>query len=202
MVETLLAMLVICLVFAGAFQVSSVLAAREVLQHAAARGARAKTVGFNRWMVEKCVYVAAIPTSGRLLEPPFENVNPALRQAVADETPGGLWSRLLREQPVSSQAVLESARIPEFLAAENHPRSRFVLDYEHWRGRGIRHWVDTLTSPGGDIETEASLRVAVAQNLPLTAPMHRAFYAADEVELRAESEMESHYPLYIEDASR
>jgi len=58
LIEACLALAIICLVFLGMFQVSRVLAARDTLNHAAARAARARTVGFNRWMVLKVAQVA------------------------------------------------------------------------------------------------------------------------------------------------
>jgi hypothetical protein len=200
MVETLVAMLLICLLFSGFYQVSQILAAREVLQHAAARGARAKTVGFNRWMVDKCVYAAAIPNSGRLLEPEYENINRVLRELVATEKSGVLWDRLLGMRPVSAQLELENARIPEFLASENYPRSRFVLNYENWENRSIWHDVSGVSEGGGGEAAIGEITVTAGQHFPLTAPAHRAFYADDEVELKSESWIENHYPLYIDDA--
>ena len=53
----------ICVIFMGIFQVSQLAVAREVLHHAAARGARARSVGFNAFMVQKSVRVAAIPNA-------------------------------------------------------------------------------------------------------------------------------------------
>lgn len=200
MIETLVAMLLICLIFTGFYQVSQILAAREVLQQAAARGARARTVGFNRWMVNKCVHVAAIPNSGRMLEPEFENVNLQLRDAVATDRPGALWSRLLGIVPVSAQYEIERARIPEFLASDNYPQSRFVLDYENWRNRRLDYSVSSLTvGPGGETAAAADLDVTVRQEFPLTAPAHRAFYADDTIDLEGKSSIECHYPLYLED---
>ena len=65
MLETLLVMLVLCLLFFGLLQVALVFNAREVLHHSAARAARARAVGFNDWMTTKAQRVAAIPNSGR-----------------------------------------------------------------------------------------------------------------------------------------
>ena len=71
LVESCLVIALISFIFMGLFQISRLSAAREVLQHAAARAARARTVGFNAWMVPKVVRVAAIPNAGRMTEPLF-----------------------------------------------------------------------------------------------------------------------------------
>ena len=196
LIESCLVMALIGLVFAGVFQVSQLFAARDVLSHAAARGARARTVGFNRWMVEKSVLAAAIPNAGRITEPPFVNENPALRADVATMRPGDLWSSLLGIAPVSAQAEIERARVPYYLGAQNRPRSRYILDYANWdtvqfstATRGI--------APGGG--GSPVIEVTVRQDVPPWVPMHRAFYDADSVELTATASIENHYPLYLED---
>ncbi len=66
MIEACLAMGVICLVFFGLFQLSQLAAAREVINHAAARGARAKSVGLSRFMVSKAIRVALTKCFGNI----------------------------------------------------------------------------------------------------------------------------------------
>ena len=69
MVETLIAVLVILMVFTGAYRVSRMVSAKTLLDHAAARAARAKSVGFDDFMCEKSARVAMIPAAGKLLWP-------------------------------------------------------------------------------------------------------------------------------------
>jgi hypothetical protein len=192
LVEACLAIGLICLIFMGLFQVSLIIAARETLAHAAASGNRARTVGFNRWMVEKSVLAASIPNAGRLLEPPFENVAPLLRAEVAGQRPGSLWSRVLAGDvwPTFAQVRLELARLPQFMESENGARARYILDYSDW---------DTVRMAPSDDGTGPLLDLRVRQNYRLWVPMTRAFYAADAVPLEGESRMENHFPLYIED---
>jgi len=87
-------------------------AAQDVLDYAAARGARAKTVGFNRFMVYKTIRVGAIPNAGRLLSPVHA---------------GG---------PLGELAV-ETPRIPLYLGAQNWGELGGVLAYESWDSIGI-----------------------------------------------------------------
>lgn len=78
-VETLVAVLVILFLFTGAHRISRMVAAKTVLDHAAARAARAKAVGFNDFMCEKTALAAAIPVSGRRLWPLDSSVDEVSR---------------------------------------------------------------------------------------------------------------------------
>jgi hypothetical protein len=191
MIEACLAMFIICLIFFGLFQVSQLSAAREILYHAAARGSRAKTVGFNRFMVSKAVRVAAIPNAGRLITPDFANEDHNLRNMLRTMRPGNLWDEILTNAvPSSLQQDLENARIPEYMSSENYARSSYILDYEDW---------DSISWTVPHNSTRDIIEVEVSQQYPLRIPMHRAFYAADTVDIHGISAIENHYPLYIDD---
>lgn len=194
LIESCLVLMLICLLFAGLFQLSQIFAAREILHHSAARGARAKTVGFNQWMVHKAVRVAAIPNAGRLLEPNIRNENEALRNWLQTLPPGSAWDRALRRLPPSSQAAIERARIPEYLASENRLRAQRILDYERWDT--ISHHSSTMVVPGTTVANPV-IRVVVQQALPLWVPLHRAFYADDSIQLNAAAYLEDHQSLYL-----
>jgi len=200
LVEACLSIFLVGLIFSGLFQLSRILAAREVLTYAAACGARAKTVGFNQWMVAKVVRVAAAANAGRLVTPEFENRDDFLRRQLAELQPGLVWSRLLSTEPVSAQYEVERGRIPEYLDSPNAARARHVLDYEDWDS--IRHAVETVSLIGPGELLCPEMRVEVSQKYPLRCPMHRAFYADDFVRLADAVVMESHYPLYIDDEQR
>ncbi len=193
LLESCLAIGLICLIFMGLIQVSQLVAAYDVLNHAAARGSRAKTVGFNSWMVTKCVNVAAIPVSGRMRTPDYENIDQQLRDMVNSLPPGELWDAVLREtEPSSGQSVLELARIPDYLYSENDARGSYILDYDGWEtlDRSVR-------SAGDMIEVTAGMDYDLR---PLWSnSVHRSFYNADSVPLRGESTIENHYPLYLTD---
>ena len=64
MLETALAVLFITMMFLAVFQVAHMATARILLDHAAARAARARAVGFNDWMCLKSARVAMIPVAG------------------------------------------------------------------------------------------------------------------------------------------
>jgi hypothetical protein len=192
LIETCLAMGIICFVFFGLFQLSQLAAAREILNHAAARGARAKTVGFNRFMVEKAIRVAAIPNAGRIVQPAFTNEDLELRRMIQTQRPGELWDNVLSNTvPASLQQDLERARIPEYMGSASRDGASFILDYEDWDSIG---WSFPSLIPDATL-----LNVHVSQSYPLRIPLHRIFYAADSVDLDGYAGIESHYPLYLDD---
>ena len=64
-VETVLAVVVLTVLFFWLLQLSQLVTARIMLDHAAARAARARAVGFNDFMCLKSARVAMIPVAGR-----------------------------------------------------------------------------------------------------------------------------------------
>jgi len=93
LIESCIVIALICLILAGFFQLSQIYSSKIVALHACARGARAKTVGFNQSMVSKVVRTAAIGNAGKMTYP---------------ETSGG---------PLGQMAV-ERGRIPLYLDAD------------------------------------------------------------------------------------
>jgi hypothetical protein len=189
LIESCIAIGLICLIFMGLLQISQLFAAREILHHAAARGARCKTVGFNRWMVTKSVRIASIPNAGRLTTPDFQNNDLALQSMVATLRPGELWDEVLEEsEPSSQQYNLESGRIPDYMFSHNSARAGHVLDYEHWDS--IHKTVD---------DDYDQIRVTTQQEYPLWVPLRATFYARSNATLQGEAELENHYSLYLDD---
>ncbi len=87
------------------------------------------------------------------------------------------------------QLRAEISAIPAYLQAY-YPGEALhqVLDYEEWDGLDF-----TISGDRG-----ALLRMSVRARYPLRLPMHRAFYAADEVTLRATNVLDNHYPVYLD----
>lgn len=107
LIESCMVVAFVCLIFFGIFQISQLYAAQEVLDYAAGRGARAITVGFNKFMVKKTVRVGAIANAGRMINPGYQ---------------GG----------PSAAHALETARIPLYLGAENDGQLDAILNYKYW----------------------------------------------------------------------
>lgn len=147
LIESCFVVALVCLLFFGLFQICRLYAAQEVLDYAASRGARATTVGFNRFMVEKTVRVGSIPNAGRLINPDYRG-GPAVAHA------------------------LETARIPLYLGAENDGQLRPILDYTHWDDIRL-----DLTSSRGDGTFRFGVRQRVSlTNNPFAGAFYRADY--------------------------
>jgi len=142
--ETLLALLVLCVLLFGFLQAALALGGREILHHAASRAARARAVGFNSWMATKAARVAAIPVSGKLLAED-------LGWTPADGSP----------------AAFERARIPDYLSAENHERADWVLNYEEWEKGTLS------VRESGSLFGNGTLDLTVRHDAPLWMPFAR-----------------------------
>ncbi len=184
----------VCLIFFGLFQVSQLFTAREILYHAAARAARAKTVGFNEWMSHKAVLVATIPNAGRMTVPEFDNEDAVLQSMIDNEKPGTIFIQSIGVTPALNQLNIERARIPEFMASDNENRARAILDYARWDNIGI-----SAPDMGSYIEGSTPfIDVTVSQVVSNWVPMHKAFYVDDTVELHGKAVIEDHSALYLE----
>jgi len=204
MVESVIVMLAVALFFFALFQYANLLSAKLVLQHSAARAARARTVGLNHWMVEKSARAAAIPASGKCLTTFTEGGGDTAPAWLGLPTPGRVWNAALRAQASSVRARFERARIPDYMDSMNAPTSDEVLDYERWESLTV-----SLSEPLGlDGATPGQLTVEVRQRQPLFI----AYPALLQGELRNIGpgdvgfvslhgffSIESHFPLYMED---
>ena len=205
-VETLLVMLVACLLLFGLLQVAHGFAEREIVRHAAACAARARAVGFNGWMWTKVMRAAAIPASGKMLVPGDDEApeDAALKNATAKLRHGALWDWAVREKPGNARAAFEEARIPDYLASENAPRAEEILDYEGWDQISASGLGGGSSATAGDV-----ISVKLAKRYPLSVFVRMlndwvGFTAGgadglDALELRGNFEIESHYPLYLDD---
>ena len=89
----------------------------------------------------------------------------------------------------SAQRAIEQGRIPLYMGADWPQELPSILDYEDW---------DTISYSVNEVGDPPFVECRVRQHFPLRAALHRAFYAADTMMLRGESQMENHYPLYLE----
>ncbi len=110
MLETTLAVVFVSFVFLTLFKLSSLLTDKILLEHAAMRVARARTVGFNDYMCRKSARVAVIPVAGKRTWP-----------EASDD-----WS-----------ASYELGRIGAYMASDNEAYARGILDYECWSAMSV-----------------------------------------------------------------
>lgn len=189
LIESCIVIGLMCLLFLGLFQVCQLVAAREFLCYAAARGVRARTVGFNDFMTWKTSRVGLIPNAGKMTTPQV-NRNAANWSVANSPAMWNAWWKFLSETPASAQVKVELQRIPLYLGAESYDRLDAILAYDDWDTADIPTPVEDSSLQTVSLEIE--------QEYPLRVPMHRAFYAADTVTLKAKAEIENHYPLYME----
>ncbi len=200
MIESVFVIVLACLAFFALFQYADLFTAKVVLSHAAARAARSRAVGFNRWMVEKSARVAAIPASGRRLAPPSAGPSAAL-SLFRQLRPGAAWDTALRNNFRSPSAAIEVARVPDYMDSFNSPTSSHILDYELWDALSV----DVSEPLNIDGVTPSALRVTVRQRHPLLLSLARLAEGAlsdaggDRLSLASSFEIESHHSLYLED---
>ena len=104
LLETVLAVVVLAAIFFGLFSLSRRLTAQTLMDHAAARAARARSVGLNKFMCRKAARIATIPIAGRIISP----------EELGDAD--------------------EVARAAIYMVARDEGVAAGVLDYENWHG--------------------------------------------------------------------
>ncbi len=110
MVETMLAVIFVSFVLFFSFRIVRMVTAKILLDHAAARAARARAIGYNDFMCRKAARTAMIPAAGRRTWP-----------ADADFEEG----------------FDEAARIRNYLASRSESVARGILNYEWWPHTGV-----------------------------------------------------------------
>ncbi|MBR4654520.1 MAG: hypothetical protein IKO72_14265 [Kiritimatiellae bacterium] len=106
MLESIIAMFFLCLVFFLVVDYAELLRTRTILDYAAARGARARAVGFNDFMVTKTVRIASMAAAGEC--------------------------RTARESSISPTVGFLSSRAGSYLEAEYESDTKGILDFALW----------------------------------------------------------------------
>ncbi len=194
LIEACLVIFLISLIFTGIYQVSRIYIAKELLANAANRSARAESVGFNHFMATKAAKVAVIPSSGQLNNREFNGFDPIIDNAAHSMSPGQLWSFAVHSTPTSTQAEFEKARIPSYLESRDNWQAQHILDYSDWN----KITVHSSPSMSDNPYDTTPIHMQITQKYELTTPLHRAFSATDEIDLKGESYIENHYQLYLE----
>jgi len=121
MVETVIVMFFLCLVFFCVYEYAHLLAAHTVVNYAAARAARARTVGFNDFMVTKTVRVATASMAGACRSQDGKGAN------------------------LSTGALV--SRMGSYLEAEHEGDTKGILDFDLWDSDKLGWSAD---EPGGE----------------------------------------------------
>ncbi len=188
LVESCVVIIILCLLLMGFFQLSRFFMAQEILQYAAGRGARAKTVGFNDFMVYKVVRVGTIANAGRMTYPALEEQTPTELSLTLGTRFRTTFPNAVSGGP-AAQREMEEARIPLYLGADWQIQLPAILDYENW---------GTVSSACVERESPPLLDFYVRQHFPISLPLFRLFYADDTLPLSGKVTIENHYPLYLD----
>lgn len=163
MVETMLTVVFVTVILFGLFQLAHMLSVRILLDHAAARAARARAVGMNDFMCLKSARVAMIPVAGKRVWP--------------DE---------------NEDEFDEASRVPIYMCTDNEAIARGVLEYERWDMMKVA--VDSNGGVTPKVETQIELDIP------------RFFTVGDgkenPIRMEGANEIESHFPLYMNDQGR
>ena len=141
MLETAIAMFFLCFVFFLVLDYGELLRTRTILDYAAARGARARAVGFNDFMVTKTLRIASMPVAGECI---------TTKEAGMSPTAGFLISR--------SGSYLETAYESD---------TKGILDFELWDPCKFG-WSATESHNGqqGDVTLQVHQRHPLLSGLP------------------------------------
>ncbi len=178
--------MLLCLILFGMVQYVLMLTATEIIQYSADASARARSVGFNNFMVYKVNRVTSIPNAGLMTTP---GGFPA-GDDWTSTTVGEMWEDEIWDNPTSSQYnQIEQYNIPLFLGSENWGMMYGYLDYADW---------DTVSGPSYVVSSGETVAVVVRQEYPLRMPLFRAFSNSTEIDIRKEAILADHAELYLE----
>jgi len=188
LLESLGVIILLCFILFGVVQYVLMLTATEVVQYSADASARARAVGFNRFMVYKVNRVASIPNAGLMRTPHRDNIGDG--DAWHQLTAGQAFDAAIGSSPRSSQYHdVEQYNIPLFLGSDHWGRMWGILDYEDW---------DTISGPLYTGTTGSTVGVVVTQEFPLRMPFVGAFSRDDSIRIRKEARLADHADLYLE----
>lgn len=199
LVESCIVMALLCLILFGFLQTSFIVAARNVLNHAAVAAARARSVGLNDFMLLKVSRYASIPTAGPLTAPAGDYGT----DRPEGQTVGARLSNAMsRDHAVISVQGEYVVSVKEAYHLAATTKFEQILDYANWTDGSTDVFV-TYEADNDDV-----LTVQVEQTLPLVMPFSRVFFPHLDLVTATRDDREEQYPgktiratAYIEDHS-
>ena len=172
LVETIIVLFFICILFFLVLDYARLLNCKTILDYAAARCARARTVGFNDFMILKTARLGVMSVSGKCLTQ-FDDEDP-------DAQPS---TEMLRN------------RMGSYLQTSFISETPGILDFELWRPDKLGWSCVESHGDSGDISMHVWQRQPLFSTL--NPPESDERDDAAEVMLHGNAKMESHYPFYL-----
>lgn len=168
MVESILAMIVILLVFLAIFNLSDQLRAKLFVENAAIKCARARAVGYNDFMLRKIARLATMPAAGK-----------CLTRDSGDKHPLSLNARY--------------HKIDDYLMSEYEAQADAILDFEYWQNGNT-----LIRASSGNSPATATVTQLRPDDFNFSALTQREKAKCDKVSITATATVEAHYPDYLQ----
>jgi hypothetical protein len=168
MVESILAMIVILLVFLALFNLSNQIRAKLLIENAAVKCARARAVGYNDFMLRKIARLSTMPAAGKCL-------------TAADAGDGPL--------PLSSRYN----RIDDYLMSEYEAQADAILDFEYWIDDDTY-----IRATSGNAPATATVTQRRPDNFNFGVFIGLPKNHEDKIDISASATAEAHYPDYLQ----
>ena len=175
MVESIIALLFVLLAFLAVFQYADNLRAKLLVDYAAFRSARARTVGYNDFKVLKVARLATLPAAGVCR------------------------TRDDRGKPLSTAA--QRARLSIYLGARTSGNAQNILDFDYWNTAVLPQPACSLV--GAELNVAISQRrpqvfdpFAFGTGRPVVFDTESA--NRPHCTLRGTAALEAHYPDYLQ----
>ena len=169
MVESTLAMIVVLLVFLALFNLADLTRTKLLVENAAVKCARARSVGYNDFMLRKIARIATMPAAGRCLTP--------------SDSGDGTLSRSMQYH-----------RIGDYLSSEYETQADAILDFEHWQEGKTQ--VSASQEQSKTTATVSQQRPRLFDFGVFTGSARADSEGA--AEISAMGSMEAHYPDYLQ----
>lgn len=169
MVESTIAMIFILLAFLALFNLTDLIRAKLLIENAAVKCARARTVGYNDFMLRKIARLATMPVSGKCL-------------TASDEDEGTV------------SYATRYYRIGSYLCSEYEAQANTILDFEYWENGDTSASASIGNSPVTATVKQRRPRLFDFGVLTSTGKSNED----DRAEISATATVEAHYPDYLQ----
>ena len=174
MLESIIAMIVILLLFLALFNLSDQVRAKLLVENAAAKCARARAVGYNDFMIRKIARLSTMPASGKCL-------------TASDHGEGTL----------SLQSRYH--KIGDYLMSEYEAQADAILDFDLWRdGKTFIHATSGNAPATATVTQYRPETSGLGNLLSGTKSDDESGMPKDDTTISASATVEAHYPDYLQ----